>query len=265
MPNSLVPFAVPGPKSQGSQIPFLRSQKPLYSCQFHHLKHVDFRTFWNCFHPQRFFLWVTGRVGCLLNAINIPIFVYSIMSSGRSYHPDFPPLSSPRTGHNPPAAPRCATLRPNLSRVVRLVDEGRNLGWIDSTSKNIGRPRYTMIHTLFITFVALQTLSTMKSHPDPDTVFKKHIFLCLYNPLQEIRYPNFFNLKTPRLQGEKLPKEWTTYDFWPDDLSSVQLTIPDLKILPNHCPCQQAPRQWQAPGEWLAIGRICGQMMWKHT
>lgn len=53
-------------------------------------------------------------------------------------------------------------------------------GWLDSTPKNIGRPRYTMIHnysTLFIIFVALQTLSTMKSHPDPDTVKKKHLLL----------------------------------------------------------------------------------------
>ena len=49
LPNSLVPFAVRGPKSQGptkcqkshsrSQIPFLHYQT-LYSCRFHPLKHV---------------------------------------------------------------------------------------------------------------------------------------------------------------------------------------------------------------------------------
>ena len=133
-------------RGSGTQIPRLTNpifafSKTLVLVPISSSKTCRLQNFLKLFSSPVVFLWVTGRVGCLLKAINIPIFVYSIMSSGRSYHPRFyPPLSSPRTGHNPLAAPRCATLRPNLSRVVWLVDEGRYPGWLDWTPKNIGRP-----------------------------------------------------------------------------------------------------------------------------
>ena len=132
----------------GHKSHFLHSQT-LVRLPISSSKTCRFHNFLKLFSSPVVFLWVTSRVGCLLKAISIPIFVYSIMSSGRSYHPDFPPLSSPRTGHNPPAAPRCATLHPNLSsRSFGWWMKGAipcYPGWLDSTPKNIGRPRYTMI------------------------------------------------------------------------------------------------------------------------
>lgn len=46
--------------------------------------------------------------------------------------------------------------------------------------------------------------STMKSHPDPDAVLKKHIFFAYTHPLQEIRYPNFFQLENTKVAGRKV-------------------------------------------------------------
>lgn len=87
-------------RGSGTQIPRLTNpifafSKTLVLVPISSSKTCRLQNFLKLFSSPVVFLWVTSRVGCLIKAINIPIFVYSIMSSDVATTPIFPHWAPP--------------------------------------------------------------------------------------------------------------------------------------------------------------------------